>query len=175
MALPMYQLGWMAGIVDMKGRILSKNNKTRKTKQLVLSVDTKEIQIVRRLSSMTGTRPELQAAQPRPEFMRRSCHEHCPEAHIHVGEDPFLMPEIARWTITGAGMVVVLSSLMPFLSIDRGWDQAVETATNQTVFHGPGSGMVKSTLARLKALGWDLPLIYEAQLPYEEEEEDGED
>jgi len=174
-ALPMQQLGWMAGIIDFKGRILRKNNKTRKTMQLVLAVDTKEIAIVRKLSTMTGTRPELQAAQPRPDFMRRNCSEHCPDQHVHIGVDEFYMPEIARWTITGAGMVVVLSSLLPFLTVDRGWDQAVEDATNQTVFRGPGSGMVKSTLVRLKELGWDLPMIYEAQLPDEEDEEEEED
>lgn len=172
MALPMHQLGWMAGIVDLKGRILRKNNKTRKTMQLVLSVDTKEIAIVRKLSAMTGTRPELQAAQLRPDFMRRNCSEHCPEQHVHVGTEEFYMPQIARWTITGAGMVVVLSSLLPFLSIDRGWDQAVEDATNQTVFHGPGSGMVKSALFRLKELGWDLPVLYEAHLQEEEESDE---
>jgi hypothetical protein len=169
MTLPIQQLGWMAGIVDLKGRILRKNNKTRKTIQLVLAVDTKELSIIRKLSELTGTRPELQAAQPRPEFMRRSCLEHCPDKHVHVDDDIW-MPQHARWTITGAGMVVVLSNLLPYLNVDRGWDQAIEDATNQTVFRGPGSGKVKITLFRLKQLGWKLPLIYESQIIFDEEE-----
>jgi hypothetical protein len=174
MAIPMQKLGWMAGIIDFKGRVVYKNNKTRKTLQIVLIVETKEMAIIRGLSELTGTSPELQSAQVKPEFMRRSCHEHCPEAHIHVGDQDLVMPEIARWTITGAAMVVVLSSLLPFLRTDRGWTEAIESATNQTVFWGRGATAVRASLRRLQEIGWDMPILY-SQALLEDDNEDEEE
>src|SRR6188474_1767126 len=118
--IPAPKLGWMAGIVDLKGRLVYKNNKTRATPQVVLTVETKEYPIVKALGVLTGTRAEFRRAQPLKEFMRRACADHCPEAHVHVADERE-MPQVARWTITGAGMVVVLSNLMPYLTVDRGY------------------------------------------------------
>lgn len=172
MSIPAQKLGWMAGIIDLKGRVVYKNNRSRKTKQIVLMVATKEFGIIRSLSTLTGSSPELQAPQLRPDFMRRSCHEHCPEKHVHIGAEAITMPPVACWTMTGAGMAVVLHNLLPFLTVDRGWEQAMETAFNQTVLRGPGSGKVKESLNRLQSLGWKLPILYAAALLPDEEEED---
>lgn len=164
------RLGWMAGIIDLKGRIYTKRNRQRATAQMVLTVDSKEIGVIRALGSMTGTSPELQTATDMPEFMRRNCGQHCPDAHTHVQAVQYL-PAIGRWTITGASMVVVLSSLMPMLTVDRGYEEAVDVAIKNTKLTGQGSGMVVMGLLRLKDLGWPLPEVYEDAFADDENEE----
>jgi len=165
MAIPVAQLGWMAGIVDMKGRLIYKVNKQRAdgSRQICLSVDCKEIHIIRKLGSMTGTNPDMIKAQAIPGFLRRGCNEHCPDSHIHVN-DEVVMPRHARWTITGAGMVVVLNNLDPYLVIDRGYDDAVIQVIEQTPMTGQGAHAVHRSLSRLKELGWDLPPVFNKAL-----------
>ena len=120
MSIPMYQLGWMAGILDMKGVIIGKKNKQRATPQLVLMVETKQVEVIRGLSAMTGTSPDFQPAKDVEEWMRRGCVDHCPEKHVHVGHDyPKQMPATARWTVTGAAMAVVLHNVLPFVRNDQ--------------------------------------------------------
>ena len=149
----------MAGVVDLKGRLIYKKNRQRATAQVVLMVESKEYPVIRELSRLTGTRPDYKKPQPLKEFMRKGCQEHCPESHVHVndfganGE----MPAVARWTITGAGMVVVLSELMPFLRIDRGYSDAIELVSQNVALEGQGSGAVLAGLTRLWDLGWTLP------------------
>ena len=157
--IPAPKLGWMAGIVDLKGRLVYKNYKTRATPQVVLTVESKEYPVIKALGVLTGTRAEYRRAQPLKEFMRRACADHCPEAHVHVADERE-MPQVARWTITGAGMVVVLSNLMPYLTVDRGYEQAMEQVRQNTVLEGQGSGMVFMSLQRLQSLDWELPDDY---------------
>lgn len=177
MAIPIAKLGWMAGILDLRGRLLVKKNQMRNTPQFVLIAETKEVAIVRGLSSLTGTKAELQAARPLKDFMRRSCAEHCPEAHVHVEDEDRMMPRIARWSITGAGMVTVLDNLLPFLMVDRGYEEAIEQVSRDTTLTGQGSGAVMASLRRLRDLGWDLPARYaralEAAEAAKEAESDG--
>lgn len=149
----------MAGVVDLKGRLVFKKNQQRATTQVVLIVESKEYAVIKELGILTGTRPEVKKEQPLKEFMRRGCQEHCPESHIHVSDDR-TMPAIARWTITGAGMVVVLNNLMPYLRIDRGYSRAIEDVQAVTTLEGKGSGAVMSSLGRLHGLGWELPKDY---------------
>lgn len=163
--IPPGRLGWMAGVVDLKGRLVYKNNKMRATPQAVLTVNSKEFLIIRTLSTMTGTNPEMMKAIPMKDFMRRGCNDHCPEPHVHVSEiGPTDMPPIGRWTITGAGMVVVLLELIPFLQVDRGWQAAVEDTMEATVLEGRGATAVMTQLFRLRSLGWDIPDVFGAAL-----------
>lgn len=157
--IPAPKLGWMAGVIDLRGRLVYKNNRQRATRQVVLMVETKEYSIIRTLGALTGTKAELRKAQPLKDFMRRSCLDHCPEAHVHVGDER-IMPQIARWTITGAGMVVVLTNLMEYLTIDRGYTEAIEEVRGVTALEGQGSGMVFMSLQRLASLDWELPDEY---------------
>ncbi len=151
-------LAWMAGIVDLKGRLTLKNNKTRATKQITLTVDSKETLVIRRLSSMTGTRPEIRSTSPVSEYLRRGCVDHCPEAHIHEGG---FSHGSTRWTITGTGMVVVLDGIEPFITVDRGYAEAIDEVMRSPALEGRGSTAVMSSLTRLYELGWALrePLL----------------
>jgi hypothetical protein len=164
--LPPIKLGWMAGVIDLKGRLVRKNNKLRKTQQIVLIVETKEQLVIKELGSLTGTSPEQIERRPLKEWMRRGCTEHCPEAHIHVGDEleQLFMPPISRWTITGAGMVVVMTNLMPFIQIDRGYSEAIEEVIANTPLTGQGSAAVVSSIRRLSLLGWDLPEDYQVAM-----------
>jgi len=171
--IPAPKLGWMAGVVDLKGRLIYKKNRQRATPQVVLMVESKEYSIVRALGALTGTKAEFKKAQPLKEFMRRGCSDHCPEAHVHVSDDRE-MPQVARWTITGAGMVVVLTNLMPYLTIDRGYTEAIDQVKANTALEGQGSGMVYMSLQRLASLDWELPTEYAKALRDHMGEEEGE-
>lgn len=148
-------LAWMAGIIDLKGRLTYKNNKTRKTRQITLTVDSKEILVVRRLCALTGTKPEVRNTSPVSEYLkRRGCIEHCPEAHVHI-EGGFTTGS-TRWTMTGTSMVVVLDSIEPFVTVDRGYAEAIEEVMRSPTLEGRGSTAVVGALARLYELGWAL-------------------
>lgn len=153
------KLGWMAGVIDLKGRLAHKRNTRRATPQIVLAVETKERGVVRVLSELTGTRPEYMDRRPLKDWMRKGCSEHCPEAHVHVhdGLNDLAMPPMSRWTVTGAGMYVVLGAVMPYIQIDRGYTDALEQVLENTVLEGQGSGAVLASLRRLHALGWEMP------------------
>lgn len=169
MTISMTSLGWMAGIIDLKGRLHYKANQQRRTTQTILTVDSKDAAIVRQLGLLTGTKPEWKTTKSLSDFIRRGCNEHCPEAHFHV-HDKEWVAEISRWTITGAGMVVVLDNLLPFLVIDKGYQEAIEQIQKVTAYSGRGSGAVYATLIRLRDLGWDLPPVYELAVQFHEKE-----
>ena len=86
--------------------------------------------------------------------------EHCPEAHIHV-EGSWQYGSI-RWTVTGASMVVVLDSIGPYLTTDRGYEEAVDEVLTGVALEGRGSIAVVGSLARLYDLGWTIrqPLLH---------------
>lgn len=150
------KLGWMAGIIDLKGRVYIKQNQQRSTRQIVLMVESRLPGIVREFSRLTGTNPESRMDKPLKEFMRRSCNEHCPEAHVHVNDDR-VMPSVHRWTITGTGLAVILESLMPILTEDKGFPELQQEILEGMDMEGRGSASVLSTLNRLMALGWPMP------------------
>jgi hypothetical protein len=161
-------LGWMAAVIDLRGRILTKKNQQRATPQLCLYVDSKQFSVIRKLGELTGTKPEQQAARTASEFIRRGCSEHCPEPHVHVNEDrPWQMPAIARWTLTGASAAVVISNLLPYFTVNReGWEAAMQEMMAQAAFTGQGSGMIRTSIKRLADLGWDIPFnIMETLFP----------
>lgn len=154
-----YDLAWMAGILDLKGRLLRKRNQTRSTIQMVLAVDTREVSINRKLSAMTGTKPEMTVVRVPGEFLRRGCKEHCLEPHVHVTKNTGEFDNW-RWTITGAGLVVVLSNVEPYLQVDRGWAEAIDQVNSVVTLRGQGSPQVMDSLQRLLNLGWDMPRRY---------------
>ena len=154
--IPPAQLGWMAGVIDLKGKILRKQNKSRATQQLVLAVESKDFAVIRELSRLTGTSPEMmKAPEGAQDWMRRSCLEHCDNAHVHVHAPEW--PAIARWTVTGASMAVVLWTLRSYLRTDRGLDAAMAQAISQAAITGRGSGATRKSLRRLEYLGWEFP------------------
>lgn len=155
MSLPVAQLAWMAGVIDLKGKVIYKNNKTRKTKQIVLFVESKELPVVRELGRMIGTNPEMMRIPEKADFYRRPCTEHCPDHHTHVEGASF--PQVARWTVTGAAAAVVMLNLAPYLRVDKGFDAVVLQIMEQATITGQGSAATITALRRLQNLGWDLP------------------
>jgi hypothetical protein len=153
------ELGWMAAIIDMKGGISRKANHARRTPQLVLVVDIKDARIGQRLAAFTGSKAETkERLLPNEAFLRRGCASHCPEAHIHVDESSnWHMPEITRWTVTGAAMAVVLLNLAPYMSTYEEYADDVDEAITSMAVSGQGSGAVRAAVKRLEGLGWQIP------------------
>ena len=154
--IPVQDLGWMAGVIDLKGRLVIKNNKMRVSRQIVLLVESTEIPVIRRLARMTGSQTEARPQSPLKEWMRRACNDHCPEAHVHV-EDTRNMPPAMRWQLTGASAAVVLMTLSPFLTVDKGFEEIVDEILSVTPLTGQGSTAVLNSLRRLNDLGWEMP------------------
>lgn len=154
-------LAWFAGVLDMKGTVIRKRNQQRRTPQLVLYVETKNYNVVRALSQLTGTRPELQAQRKVEEWMRRSCAEHCPEKHVHAGDRyPGGMPAIGRWTASGAAAAVVIYNTLPLMHTNRGLEEAMNEMLDQSTTSGQGWGATRKALRRLRDLGWRMPPQY---------------
>ena len=151
------KLGWMAGVIDLKGRVYIKaNTQRRSTRQIVLMVESRLPGIIREFGALTGTTPEYKTDRPLKDFMRRSCSEHCPEAHVHVNDDR-IMPSVYRWTITGIAMAVVVDALLPVLTEDKGFVELRDEILSTVDINGRGSAVVLSTLNRLMTLGWPMP------------------
>lgn len=152
-------LAWMAGILDLKGRVYVKSNQSRITPQVTLSVDSREPAIIRKMGAMTGTSPDMTKGRKFNEFLRRGCTEHCPDGHVHV-DGHATVSDMGRWTVTGAAMVVVLTNLEPFLQVKRGYADWIEGINQDPGFNRQGSGMILDSLQRLLNLGWNLPVSY---------------
>jgi hypothetical protein len=150
-------LAWMAAVLDMKGRITVKQNKDRRTPQVVLHVDTKESRVARRLALLTGVAPEPHEKMV-ASFARRGCREHCLEPHVHVdGPGAWQMPETTRWSLTGAAAALVLLGLRPYMVTYGDHAPAVTMILENLVTTGQGAGMVRASLERLQSLGWTVP------------------
>lgn len=156
--IPEASLGWVAAVLDYKSNVIRKNNKTRVTPQVVLMVESKKWNIIRRLAKLTGSVCEPQQERNARNFMRRGCNVHCPKAHVHV-PDEWKLPPIARWTITGAGAAIVLYNVIPHMvnAEERGYPELLEEICGNLVLQGQGSGQVMKTIRRMEALGWELP------------------
>lgn len=157
--IPPAQLGWMAGVIDLKGRIIRKKNKLRATPQLVLAVESAQLSVIKELGRLTGTSPEIsRPAGFKDGWDRRGCAEHCPDEHVHVAG--WAMPAASRWTITGMAMGVVLWNLSPLLRNDeRGLLDAMNEALEGGMLIGRGSSATVTAVSRLQLLGWRLPPI----------------
>ena len=87
MSLAVQDLGWMAGVLDLKAKFLFKKNKdlSANTGQVVMYVESVQTGVVKKLATLTGTKAELTEKYPDKEgFWQRECSEHCDEAHVHV-------------------------------------------------------------------------------------------
>lgn len=159
------KLCWVAGVFDLKARVINKNNKQRSKQsvQMVLYVESKNYTVIRTLCRLTGTSVETQEAQDHPDWMRKGCAEHCPDQHVHVNNTngySFGMPAISRWTATGAAAAIILYNVIPHMETERGLGDALEEMLEQTVTSGQGWGAVKASIRRLRDLGWTLPPEY---------------
>src|SRR6202012_5667472 len=149
------QMGWMAAVIDIKGKVYTKSNKDRATPQFVLAVSSKDARIIARLGNLTGTQPEMRAMKDAPEFMRHPCVKHCPDAHQHIR--PWQMPDTGLWTITGLGMAILLWNLKPYMATYYQFSEQVNTVLQNTKPNGKGSGAVRASIRRLAELGWKIP------------------
>lgn len=161
-------LGWMAAVIDLKGRVYVKRNRQRAegSRQIVLMVESSRPAVIRKMSQLTGTNPEARSARPMKEFMRRACNEHCEEPHVHVGDEREL-PPVQRWTATGVALAVIGEALAPFLAQDLGLPEYVQEIIGNTDLSGRGSGAVMATLLRMRDLGWPMPKMLHEQLQFQ--------
>ena len=149
---------WMAAVIDLRGAVVRKNNKSRRTPQVVLTLSVKDERIAQRLSALTGTAPEQHPAPTADSFLRRGCAQHCIVPHVHVDIPyPWQMPAVTRWSLTGVAAAVVLSNLAPYMSTFPDYAADVAEVTGNFAATGQGSGAVRATVRRLEQLGWKIP------------------
>jgi hypothetical protein len=149
-------LGWMAAVLDLRGKVTRKKNPQRRTPQIVLMVESKHPGVIQRLSKLTGTKPESRTAEYlNKEWMRRNCTQHCDEPHQHVQAGS--LPSAWRWTVTGGSMSVILHNVIPYLATDQGWELLYQEGLDVSSVDGRGSTAAVRSLHRLQSLGWVLP------------------
>ncbi len=152
------ELAWMAGVLDMKGRVSKIRTATRATPLYRIIVETANIDVSKRLAKYTGTRSTIAEERKMTPMARRNCSEHCPDAHNHVTTR---MPTIGRWDMSGVGAIIVLANLMPYFCSDVAERQAfIDEALKSVPEPDPkrqGWAAVARTINRLYALGWRIP------------------
>lgn len=153
--IPANKLGWMAGVVDLKGRVKMLNPPSRNRRPMLsVYVESREMAVIRELCSLTGTRPSVAPEKDAGAWDRKGCSQHCPEPHIHVNTT---MPAVGRWHVTGAGAAIVLYNLLPFLLSDRGFTELMDKAISACPKSGQGRHAIDTTINRLEALSWEIP------------------
>lgn len=167
--IPDADRAWLAAILDLKGHIIRKNNKTRRTPQLVLMVESAQLRVIERLCALTGqsVEPDKNEGRRHRDWLARGCTEHCPEPHVHHEGSP--MPPIGRWTATGTAAAVVLHNVIPFMVTDQGLADMKDEILANVVLSGQGSGATKAAIRRLAALGWELPPLIAEKFRAEDE------
>ncbi len=154
-----HELGWIAGILDMKGAVVRKKNQLRRTTQTVMIVETRHRDVILRLSNYTGTDPAIQHERKmKEEWAKRGCVEHCPEKHNHV--QIVTLPQISRWQVTGSSLAVVVHNVMPYLTDNdrtRAMIDAMESVSSTIPLKGQGRSAIDQALRRLSGLGWIIP------------------
>jgi hypothetical protein len=149
------QLAWMAGILDMKGKLRVVDVPTRCSPLYIATVESSRLTVIRRLASYTGSRPEYFKARALVTRSRRGCAEHCPEPHQHVRP---VLPGGGRWHISGAGAVIVLQNLLPFfVTENEDREKFIADARNSIPASGRGRHAVDQSIKRLAGIGWTIP------------------
>lgn len=150
------ELGWVAAVVDCRGKVSYKSNKMRATKQQVILVESKTKEIVDRLATLTGTNAEVYRNQViKVEWDRRGCVDHCPDAHIHERRKE--MPDIYKWSATGISAAIVIYNIIPYVTLKEIWRPVMTDVLDQAALEGPGSGAIRAAARRLSGLGWRMP------------------
>lgn len=167
-------LGWLAGIIDLKGRVQYRRRTNASSRQMTLAIDSKNYAVIHKLSALIGTKPNMRPARPPREWMQRPCTEHCPEkqvAHQHAQgpEMTGAMPQMGRWGVSGAAMAVVLYNVIPYLLEWDTWTTYMQEAIEGTALDSRGSTATIASLRRLRDLGWDLPPTFEEAIREREE------
>ncbi len=153
------RLAWMAGVVEMRGKIRVVDNPMRKTLQIRLQVQSQQIHIVQRLCAMTGVEIDSKPVRQIDSADRRGCVEHCPEAHVHGAKT---MPRMGLWAVTGTAAAIVLHNLSEHLHPDTDLsvlDRYLDAVDLPEDWSRPGRGMkaVFDSVNRLRTLGWKIP------------------
>jgi hypothetical protein len=166
MTITVARKAWMAGILDYRGRIVYKENKTRNwSNQVTLYVESVQFPVIQRLAELTGGSPEVKkrSRDTSQGWFRRGCDEHCPAAHVHVLPGDFA--DAARWTISGSAMSVVLLAVQPFMVQDKGITEGIAYGLEHMKLMGQGAAATVTALRRLHGLGWPMPSIIEETRP----------
>lgn len=158
------QKAWMAGILDFRGRFANKKAHNRAYRQIVWTVQSQETGVIRRMCQLIGSKPEVIASRPLSEMFRRSCVQHCPEAHVHVDRDGINMPGTLRFSVTGTAFVTVHYNLVPYLQVERPYEELVAEVNATATLAGAGANQVLNRLAELRNLGWAIPPLYRGAL-----------
>jgi hypothetical protein len=161
--IPSVKLAWAAAVLDMKGTIIIKSNKTRATPQIVLMVESTHVGVVAELGRLTGSTIEPKEARFRPAWMRRGCITHCPEPDIEYPEQPDYLPAQTRWTVTGAAAAIVLHNVIPYMVTDKGMQTALDEILGNVNLQGRSGNSARQAVARLAGLGWVLPPLIARQ------------
>lgn len=153
--IPIHKLGYIAGVVDLRGRLRRINNEDRKYgRQWHLTVETSSDIVARELCALTGVKSQF-SGKAKISFDRRVCAEHCPEPHVHV--DASDMPSMYRWQVSGVAAAIVLRNLAPYLMAEKGYKEFGQEILDYTPRTGQGSGAITKVVTRLTELGWEIP------------------
>lgn len=152
-------IGYLASAIDFRGKLITKQNLTRKTPQFVLYIESKNLDFMYRICELTASNAESKAASPLSDFNRRACDTHCPTPHVHVSHDEYKLPPINRWTLTGAAIAVVMHTVLPYLmeGNQEKFGPIADSILINTPLTGQGSAAAKSSIRRLAIRGWALP------------------
>jgi hypothetical protein len=173
--IPDTSLGWMAGVLDFHGAIISKGSRHRAegSEQVTLTVTTtRQPEVIARLCELTGIRYGERETPPfSPAVLnRKGCAEHCPDAHIHALAPPVLR-DTASWSVSGASLAVVLWNLRHHLvTTVQPWESTLLHCLAVAKLRGRGSAAALAGLRRLGGLGWEIPPVFTLMMNSAEEE-----
>lgn len=155
-------LGWVAGILDLKGKVYRLTARQGGRIQYSLCVTDRNVPLIRQLCHLTGVRGQDHdgGRERAPEHWRRACDLHCPQEHVHVKPPGSTL----RWGLRGAGALIVIDAVLPFCRIQRDAFAEVrpEIASQINAQINPGKSGIATR--RMADMGWAIPEELEGYL-----------
>ncbi len=137
--IPESDLAYLAGVVDVLGRIWSRPSSNGRRLPL-LEINGNRPELLAWLGEITST----DIIPTSRDYMRSGCEEHCPQQHVHT------ISNSTRWSVTGAKATIVLFNIEPFIFLRR---PEVEFALGL----GMMAEMRAQTVRDMKTNGWAVP------------------
>lgn len=128
-------VAWCAGVIDSLGHITTRKLPTGST-IAVVTVSSPKVEILERLSELTGTKP----ITVRRDYSRLGCSDHCTERHLHVKSTS------GRWSVSGARASILLRCLTPHLIT------TLQKASE--VLREADAPYKEATVRKMEELGW---------------------
>ena len=139
------ELAYLAGVLDTRAvvRVRGATDRSGDAWLPMIAMSCGDAALLRWLGEITDVKSIITLRT----YDKHRCLEHCTKAHDHIDSVS------GRWSLTGAKATVVLCATRPYVRFHgERWDRAISV--------GLGANKKPSTVTKMQALGWAVPVAW---------------